>query len=387
MSPELWRSPLLALAVLLPLGAAWMAVAPDLPPFRGRRALLGTFTWCATRLGFGVLQWWALREGGAEPLPGALAEALAALSGGLPHRDFASPHAALFAPLMGAAVAALGAAGPALLLLAADFGTWRALAAAEGEDGEPAWVWAALPLAWCLTPREGRDELFAAFGVALAWLGLRRDRPGAAGLALGLAALVTGPAMAWLAWPFVAGARRGRAVLAAAALAPPVLLALAERALGADAAQPWRLAWAAPGAGATLGRLAEGFAWHPPAALAWGACVAWAAAGLVLLARRPGRVLAHAVWTFGALAAFAPRFVAVDAVAWTPLLALWSAGDPDRRGWLVVYGALLPAAGALAGPAVHGAWGPMWRLTGMAAILGMAALALWPGCSGTRDPR
>ncbi len=192
---------------------------------------------------------------------------------------------------------------------------------------------------------------------------------------------------AWLAWPFVAGARRGRAVFLAGLLAPSIAMAAAARAAGVDPGAAWRIAWQAPAAGPTLGRLAEAFAARPPAAFAWAAALAWAVVPAVWPRTPRADVPAIAAWTFGALALFAPRFLPVHAIVWVPLLGVWAGGDPDRRGWLLVWGTLLPAAGAIERVALHGALGPAWRLTALVAVAGIAVLGAWPSFAHARGAR
>ena len=111
------------------------------------------------------------------PLAFLRPQARHAMAGEVPYRDFASAYGPLFAPLLGVAVRLLGASGPFVLFLLADFVAWRALAAADGENGEAAWLYAALPIVWYFTVRYAQDESLGAAFVALAFLAAKRDRP------------------------------------------------------------------------------------------------------------------------------------------------------------------------------------------------------------------
>lgn len=381
MNPELWHTqPLLALASLLPvpLGAVWMALAPALPPFRARRGALAAITWVATRVLFAVLVWGLLGHAGVDQLAFFLPQARAALDGGLPYRDFVSAYGPLFAPLLGVAVYVAGTVGPLALFVLADFGAWRALAAAEGEDGEAAWGWAALPMVWYFTVRYAQDEALAALFLALAWAALRRGRPAAAGLLIGLGFVLTKPLFALPALPFVLGTARGRGALLLAAAAPAALAYGALAALGGDVLQPLRLEGASFGVGPTLWRVPVVLAGWDAGPAGWLPCLALMAVGAFVLGRRGAGVPEHAAWQFGAVAALAPKFMPMYAVMWAPLLAVWAAGDPDRRGWLLVYGALLPLAWYLDSGPLQGLFGFGWRAVAVMGLPAIALLALWP---------
>lgn len=389
MNPELWTTrPLLALASLLPLlaGAAWMAVAPALPGLRSRRRLLGGITWIATRVLFGVLVWGALGHAGIDQLAFFLPQARAALAGGIPYRDFASAYAPLFAPLLGLAVAVLGTSGPFVLFVLADFATWRVLAAAEGEEGEAPWAWAALPMIWYFTVRYGQDESLAAVFVALALWATRRRRAGLAGLALGVGFVVTKPLFALPALAFVLAARERRRALLAAAAAPIALVYGALAIVGADLLQPLRLEGANFGVGPTLWRVPVVLGHWDAGPAGWLPFVLVFAAFAVLLARRRADAAVIGTLQYAAFAALAPKFMPMYAVMWAPLLAVWSADDPDRRGWLLVYGALLPLAWYLDSGPLQGLFGVGWQLTAIAGLVGIALLALWPAARELRGP-
>ncbi|MFN8587759.1 MAG: hypothetical protein U0704_08130 [Candidatus Eisenbacteria bacterium] len=380
MNPELWRTqPLLALASVLPvpLGALWMAVAPQLPFFKAHRVPLAWGTWLATRVAFGALLWGVLGHSGVDQLAFFLPQAKQALAGGLPYRDFASAYGPLFAPLLGVAVRAVGDAGPFVMFVLADFVTWRALVAADEEEGEAAWAWAALPMIWYFTVRYAQDEALGAMFVALAWACLRLRRPGFAGLALGLGLLATKPLFALLALPFVLATPRRRVVIAAAA-APVVLGYGALLALGAPVWQPFVLEGANFGVGPTFWRVPVVLTGFDPGAAGWLPFVALALVGAVLLLRRHASIADHAVWQYAAFAAFAPKFMPMYAVLWAPLLAVWAADDADRRGWLLLYGTALPLAWYLDSGPLQGLFGFGWHVVAVLGLLGVAALALWP---------
>lgn len=390
MNPELWRSnPLLALASLLPLplGAAWMAVARGLPGLRSRPALAGALTWALTRVAFAALVWGALGHAGIDQLAFFMPQARAAIAGGLPYRDFASAYAPLFAPLLALATLALGPSGPFTLFLAADFVAWRAIAAAEGESSEAAWAYAALPFVWYFTVRYGQDEALAAMMLALAWWAWRRERPAVAGLLLGLGFVVTKPLFALPALAFALAARSGRTFsrLVGAALLPVAAVYGAFIALGAPVLQPLELEGATFGVGPTLWRVPVALMRIDPGPLGWLPCLALIGWGVARLwgARAP----AHAAWQFGAFAALAPKFMPMYAVMWAPLLCVWAGRDPDRRGWLLVYGALLPFAWPLDSGPLQGMFGVSWHLVAALGLIGLAALALWPVWSMARGER
>ncbi len=380
MNPELWQTrPLLALASLapVPLGAAWMAVAPQLPFLRAHRVPLAWLTWLLTRVAFGALLWGVLGHSGVDQLAFFLPQAKHALAGGVPYRDFASAYGPLFAPLLGLAVRVAADAGPFVLFLLADFVTWRALAWSEGEAGEAAWGWAALPMVWYFTVRYAQDEALGAMFVALAWALARRDRALLSGLVLGLGLVVTKPLFALLALPFVLGSRRRVALLAGAAL-PTALVYGVLLAWGAPVWQPLTLEGGNFGVGPTLWRVPVVLAGFDLGAAGWLVFVAIAAAGAVLLGRRGAGAADHAVWQYGAFAAFAPKFMPMYAVLWAPLLALWAAGDADRRGWLLLYGAALPLAWYLDSGPLQGLFGLGWQVVAIAGLVAVGLLALWP---------
>lgn len=380
MNPELWHTrPLLALASLapVPLGAAWMAIAPQLPFLRAHRVPLAWVTWLLTRLAFGALIWGAMGHSGVDQLAFFLPQAKHALAGGVPYRDFATAYGPLFAPLLGLVVSVAGDAGPFVLFLLADFVAWRALAWSEGEGSEAAWAWAALPMVWYFTVRYAQDEALGAMFVAIAWALERRDRTALAGFVLGLGLVVTKPLFALLALPFLLGSKKRVALLAGAAI-PVVLVYGVLLAWGAPVWQPLTLEGGNFGVGPTL--------WRVPVVLwnfdlgpaGWAVFLALAASGGVLLCKREAGVADHAVWQYGAFAAFAPKFMPMYAVLWAPMLALWAAGDPDRRGWLLVYGAALPLAWYLDSGPLQGMFGIGWQVVAIAGLLGVGLLALWP---------
>lgn len=380
MNPELWHTrPLLALASLapVPLGAAWMAIAPQLPFLKGARVPLAWFTWLATRLAFGTLIWGAMGHSGVDQLAFFLPQAKHALAGGVPYRDFASAYGPLFAPLLGITVRLAGDAGPFALFLLADFAAWRALAWSEGEGSEAAWGWAALPMVWYFTVRYAQDEALGAMFVALAWALARRDRNALAGFTLGLGLVVTKPLFALLALPFVLGSRRRVALLAGAAL-PTALVYGVLLAWGAPVWQPLTLEGGNFGVGPTLWRVPVVLAGFDLGAAGWLVFVAIAAAGAALLGRRGAGAADHAVWQYGAFAAFAPKFMPMYAVLWAPMLALWAADDPDRRGWLLLYGAALPLAWYLDSGPLQGLFGLGWQVVAIAGLVAVGLLALWP---------
>lgn len=380
MNPELWRShPLLALASIAPVlvGAVWMAIAPELPPLRRRRALLSWCTWLLTRVAFAALVWGGLGHQGIDQLAFYLPQARHVLAGDLPYRDFPSAYGPLFAPLLAVAVRLAGEAGPFVLFLLADFVAWRALAAAEGEDGEAAWLYSALPIVWYFTVRYAQDEALGAACVALAWLALKRDRAALGGLALGFGLLVTKPLFALLALPFLLGSPRRGALLAWAA-APVLAVYGTLLFLRAPIWQPLALEGGTFGVGPTLWRVPVVLAHFDLGPAGWLAFLAVAAVGVFALRGRSATVTDHAAWQFGAFAALAPKFMPMYAVLWAPFLALWAAGDPDRRGWLLLYGAALPLAWYLDSGPLQGVFGLGWHFVAVAGLVGVAALALWP---------
>lgn len=381
MDPQLWHTkPLLAFASLLPvpIGALWMILAPALPCFSRHRALLSALTWLLTRVAFGVLVWGVLGHSGIDQLTFFLPQAKHALAGQLVYRDFPSAYGPLFAPLLGVMVATLGNAGPFVLFLFADFVAWRALAAADGEASEVAWGYVALPLVWYLAVRYAQDEPLCAAFIALAYLALRRERPLAAGLALGLGLLVTKPLFALPALPFLL-AGKGRLRLALAAAVPVVILYGALLLMRAPILQPFTLEGGNFGVGPTLWRVPVVLLhFDLPGAVGWLPLAALLALGVVLLVRRGAPLEAHAAWQYGAFAALSPKFMTMYAIMWAPLLAVWAAKDPDRRGWWLLYGAMLPLAWYLDSGPMQGLFGMGWHLVGVTGIIGVALLALWP---------
>ena len=381
MDPQLWHTrPLLAFASLLPvpLGALWMILAPALPPFARRRALLTALTWLLTRVAFGALVWGALGHSGIDQLTFFLPQARHALAGQLVYRDFPSAYGPLFAPLLAVAVAALGNVGPFVLFLCADFIAWRALAAADGEASEAAWGYVALPLVWYLAVRYAQDEPLCAAFIALAYLAHKRAWPMLAGLALGVGLLVTKPLFALPALPFLL-AGRGRARLVLAAAAPVVLVYGALLVMRAPVLQPFTLEGGNFGVGPTLWRVPVTLLhFDLPGATGWLPFAALLAAGVALLVRRGAPLEAHAAWQYGAFAALSPKFMIMYAIMWAPLIAVWAAKDPDRRGWWLLYGATLPLAWYLDSGPMQGLFGIGWQVVGVAGIIGVALLALWP---------
>jgi len=380
MNPELWQTrPLLALASLapIPLGAFWMAVARDIPGLRGRPAVSGWLTWILTRVVLAAVIWGALGHQGIDQLTFFLPQARAALEGGVPYRDFQTAYGPLFAPLLGVTVQLLGMSGPLVLFLLADLAAWRVLVAAEGEASEAAWAWCALPMVWYFTVRYAQDESLTALFVCLAWWAMKRDRALLAGVALGVGLVVTKPLFLLLALPFVlaAGARRGALLLGAAV--PVVLVYGVLLALRAPVWQPLTLEGGNFGVGPTLWRVPVTLWGFDLGVAGWIPFLVLAAVGMWRLRAR-GDAPAHGTWQFSAFAALAPKFMPMYAVMWAPLLALWAAPDADRRGWLLVYGALLPLAWYLDSGPMQGMFGAGWQVTGIIGIVGIALLALWP---------
>jgi hypothetical protein len=354
-----------------------MALGPQLPGLRSRRALLAWITWLGTRALFGLIVWGALGHSGIDQLAFFLPQARHALAGELPYRDFPSAYGPLFAPLLGLAVRVAGDSGPFLLFLLADFVAWRALAAAEGEESETAWGYAALPIVWYFTVRYAQDEALGAAFVALAYLASKRDRAALAGLALGIGLVVTKPLFALLALPFVLGERR-RAPLLAAAATPVLLVYGLLLAWGAPVWQPLTLEGGNFGVGPTLWRVFVVLLHFDLGPAGWLPFVALAAFGAWWLSRRGAASEDHAVWQFGAFAALAPKFMPMYAVLWAPQLSSWGSRDPDRRGWLVLYGAALPLAWYLDSGPLQGLFGAGWQVVAVGGLLGVALLALWP---------
>lgn len=381
MNPELWQTrPLLALASLLPipLGALWMAVARDLPGLRGRPRAAGWLTWVLTRVVFAALIWGALGHQGIDQLAFFLPQAQAALEGGVPYRDFRSAYAPLFAPLLALTVWILGTTGPLVLFLLADLGAWRALVAAEGEASEAAWMWCASPMVWYFTVRYAQDESLTALFVCLAWWTMRRERATLAGFVLGMGLVVTKPLFLLLALPFVlaAGARRG--AILRGALVPTVLVYGALLMMRAPILQPLTLEGGNFGVGPTLWRVPVVLMGFDLGPAGWIPFLMLLAVGAFLLHRSGEGAPAHGAWQFGAFAALAPKFMPMYAVMWAPLLALWAAPDADRRGWLLVYGVLLPLAWYLDSGPMQGMFGAGWQVTGILGLVFIALLALWP---------
>lgn len=369
MNASLWIAhPLLAWAVLLPApaGALWMALGPQVPALRERRALLAWLTWLATRPGFvlflRLLQLPNGRPAWAEVMPHGAPPAF-----GGPWLLRLLAHAHLDA----------GGPGTALLALAADFVAWRALAAETGDASEAAWNWVAAPLVWYLAALSGGAEMLGAACLACAWLLSRRSRALEAGLALAGAVALAGPVALLPALAIVLGAQ-SRVRSGAAAL---VALASLAFALGAVGASPLALVRPEPvafGTGPTL--------WRVPALLAnlapgpWGALPLGLllALGAVLLSLRRADMADHAAWGAGAFAACAPALGAAAPILWAPLLAAWAGPDPDRRGWWLLWASLLPLAAWLDAGPLLGALGPTWRLLAALGVTGTALLALWP---------
>lgn len=381
MNPELWQTrPLLALASLapIPLGAAWMAVAREIPGLRGRPTLTGWLTWLLTRVVLAAIIWGALGHVGIDQLAFFLPQARAALAGGLPYRDFSTAYGPLFAPLLGMSVQLLGMSGPLVLFLLADLGTWRALVAAEGEASEAAWAWCALPLVWYFTVRYAQDESLTALFIALAWWALRRERGTLAGVALGVGLIVTKPLFLLLALPFVLASKEHARALLLGALIPSGLVYGALLLLGAPILQPLTLEGGNFGVGPTLWRVPVVLWGFDAGPAGWLPFLGLAALGAWVLTLRSASAPAHAAWQFGAFAALAPKFMPMYAVMWAPFLALWAAPDADRRGWLLVYGALLPLAWYLDSGPLQGLFGAGWQVTGVLGLVFIALLALWP---------
>lgn len=381
MNPELWSTqPLLALASLLPipLGAVWMALARELPGLRGRPGWAGWSTWLLTRAGFAAVLWGGLGHRGIDQLAFFLPQAQAALAGGIPYRDFPSAYGPLFAPLLGLMVALIGTSGPFLLFLLADLGAWRALVAAEGEESEAAWAWCALPMVWYFTVRYAQDESLAAAFVCLAWWALRRERAALAGGILGVGLLVTKPLFLVLVLPFLLGAR-GRRVALWVGGAIPVAVGYGWLLLmHAPILQPLTLEGSNFGIGPTLWRVPVVLTGLDLGPAGWLPVLSLIALGAAILSRRRAGVEAHAVWQFGAFAALAPKFMPMYAVMWAPLLAVWAASDADRRGWLLLYGSLLPLAWYLDSGPLQGLFGGGWRIIAILGSVFIALLALWP---------
>jgi hypothetical protein len=388
VNPALWTShPLLAIGSLLPvpLGALWMTLAPQLPRLRERRALLAWLTWLATRVAVGVLLWRVLGHAGIDQTAFFLPQARHALAGGVPYRDFRSAYAPLFAPLLGVALAALGEAGPFILFVAADFVAWRALAAAEGETSEAAWAYVALPPVWYFAVRYAQDEPLCAAWVGFAYLATRRGRHALAGLALGLGVVTTKPLFLLPALAFLLASPR-RARLLSAAAAPVALVYGAMLALRAPVWQPLQLEGDFFGVGPTLWRVPAEFLHIHPGILGWLPLVALVAWGAARLVRRGAPTEDHAAWQYGAFAALAPKFMPMYFIMWAPLVAAWGGRDPDRRGWLVAYGAALPLAWYLDSGALQGMFGASWRIIAILGLVGIPLLALWPLKALARSP-
>jgi hypothetical protein len=381
VNPELWQTrPLLAVASLAPVlaGLVWMVMARELPLFARHPARLGWATWLLTRAGFAWVVWGLLGHSGIDQLVFFLPQARHALAGELPYRDFASAYGPLFAPLLGQCVRVLGESGPFVLFLAADLVAWRALARAEGEDSAAAWGYVATPLTWYFTVRYGQDEALAAAFLALAWWALRRERGVLAGVALGVGLCVTKPLFALPALALWLGAGRHRVPALLAVLVPAVLVHGLFLAWGAPVLQPLALEGANFGVGPTLWRVPVVLTGWDAGPAGWLPFAGIAAAGMVLLARRGADGTDHAAWQHGAFAALAPKFMPMYAAMWAPLLAVWAGRDADRRGWWLVYGALLPLAWALDSGPLQGLFGRVWQGIAVAGLLGIALLALWP---------
>ena len=350
--------PMLASGALLALGGLWMALAPQLPPLRARRAALAAFTWLATRGGLAVLTWRWCRSTGLEP--GRFFAGGYSPSAGAPWRP-----ESLAAPFF--------AAAPLAVLLLADLGVWRLLAGSGDDAAELEWSWVASPAVWFplafALPTGAAGALLLLFGWRLA----RDGRAFAAGLALGLAPACSTP-IALLPALAIALTTPGR-TRATFALALPVALALAARLAARHGAIPPGLLGSA---GPTPWRLASAFGLAAPRLAAWLPMLAAVAVALAFATRHRLSGPAAVALAFAAFAMLAPRLAPMDAVVWAPLLILWSAGDPDARGWWLVYGTALPIASLLALRPLAGAAGISWRLVAAVTVAGVAVLGAWP---------
>ena len=141
--------------------------------------------------------------------------------------------------------------------------------------------------------------------------------------------------------------------------------------------QPLTLEGGNFGVGPTLWRVPVTLLGFDLGVAGWLPFIVLAAIGVWRL-RAAGSAEAHATWQFGAFAALAPKFMPMYAVMWAPLLALWAAPDADRRGWLLVYGSLLPLAWYLDSGPLQGLFGAGWQVTAVLGLVGIAVLALWP---------
>jgi hypothetical protein len=363
-----------------------MVLAPQLGVFRERRRMLAWATWLATRVVFAGIVWGLLGHAGTDQLAFFLPQARHVLAGELPYRDFPSAYGPLFAPLLAAGVVALGSTGPLVLFLAGDFVAWRALAAAEGDTGEAAWGYVAVPAVWYLAVRYAQDEPLAAAFVALAWLASRRGRPAWAGLALGVGLLVTKPLFVLPALPVLLAARR-RGPLLAGALAPVVIGYGIFLALGAPVLQPLVLEGGRIGIGPTLWVLPTVLLGLDPGLAGWLPFAALFAWGVATLARRGADAPQHAAWQYGAFAALSPKFMPMYAIMWAPLVCAWCAREPARMRWLALYGSVLPLAWYLESGPLQGLFGPAWKAVACVGLPFGALLALWPIVRELRQAR
>jgi hypothetical protein len=367
--------PYAGVAFVILASAMWMAIAPQLPPFRERRDALAGITWFVSR---GLC---ALVLLGLAADPGMAWGALLAVAG------FGAFHpGAGAAPFAGPIDLPPGGAWRVPLAIGVDFVAWRALAAAEGDEGEAAWNWVASPLVLGIGVLFAAPRGAAVALVAVAHLLQRRGFGVASGLVTGLAAAWGGPAAlaAAVALAFAPGRTPARALCTA--LAGGAALA----ALRFLAPHAWNWAWlppAEPGGGVSLWRLAHAGSAFVPGEWGWLPVAALLLAGCTALARRGAGAPALAAWTFGVFAVFAPSFPVREALPFAPLLAVWAADDPDRRGWWFLEGFALALCVVLELLATRTGDRTTWRFIGIAGIAGTALLALWPLRETLREPR
>jgi hypothetical protein len=366
---------LLGVAFAMLASSLWMAIGPQLPVLRTHRRTLGWLTWLASRGAFLAL---ALRS--VAPLPALPWHALLAVAG----QGFL-PAGGAMGTAAGPVDLPPGGAASAVLLLAIDLAAWRALAAAEGDGGEAAWNWVASPLTLWIGVVLGAPRLVAVALVAFAHLLGRRGRETACGAALGAAAAWGGPvvlavALAMVFAPGRTRARAGAAIAAGGALSGMLRFA---------APAAWNWTWlppAQPGGGVSSWRLVHALTGFTPGAWAWLAALALLAAGFAWLRPRRAGAPAYAAWAFGACALFAPCFPAREVMPFAPLLAVWAADDPDRRGWWFITGLAL-ALGVALEPLALGEGGRVTgQLIGWAGIAAATLLALWPLSTLLRAP-
>ena len=314
-------------AAVVVAGAMWLTLAPQIPAAMRHRGTLALLTWLGSR----------------------------------------------------AALLALAHVHPASLALplAADLVAWRALADADGDGGEAAWAWAATPVVALFMIRAVPAAALGAAAVALALACARRGWRLTAGLALGSAAAFGGPWAACAALPFALGGLRRPAELATIAVPVAAGLALAAtHALGG----PWitPLGLPAPGSGPTLWRLPAALGATAPAWAGWALVAAAAVVGAMRSARANAAPEAIGTWGCCVLAALAPGITGAHLLPWLPFVCAWCAGDPDRRGWWVIEGLLLPLALLLEAGPLQGTAGFTWRWLAWILVPGSAVLALWP---------